>query len=582
MTQIQNIALDKIEPDPEQPRKYFDEQKLRELAHTIVEHGVIVPITLRPHTNAKKREAGHYLLDTGERRWRASALAGLTEIPAIVQADGETIHAGTVLERQLIENTQRADLSALEEGETYRKLREGFQVPIEDLMSRVGKSRSQIYARIALTKLPAAVKKAIGEGRLSSAIAELAATIGDPKLQEQFAAECTGKGKDLSSLGISSEALAADEEKPWDRDAQPLSYRAAKELLRRRYSTRLALAKFDPDDATLTAAGACGPCAYRSGKQLEIGAVAGTTAAADDVCVKTSCFEEKTKATWKRAAEAAKATGLEVLGAKDTKEIFHGAEVRGNSPYVGLDTPLPYELQVSPGKPQTFGKLLGKRAGDVPRVLVQDETGAPRVLLDKSEAVKVLRELGKIDKPAKRDAPKGERAAIAKANKDAEAQNELQEAALTRLLAQLDDLKIPAEKDVPFLRWVGANVLTLTHELFDDSMGTVLARHQLSNEADLVDLFDRAKTVRDMHRVIAEIFIGRLGGRVLGVSDYADQKEKELYASGLKLLGLNWPKALASATEAAEHEAASKAASEEAAKLAADQKPPKPAKKGGK
>lgn len=568
MTQIQNIPLAKIEPDPDQPRKYFDEQKLNELAETIKVHGVIVPITLRPHSNAKKREAGHFLLDTGERRWRASEIAGLTEIPAIVQAEGEQIDAGHVLERQLIENTQRADLSPLEEGETYRRLKEGFAVPLEELMSRTGKSRSQIYARIALTKLPPAVKKAVGEGKLTSAIAELAATIGDAKLQEQFARECLGEKADaLRSLGIQAEGVSKDLD-TWEQVRQPLSYRAAKELLRRKYSTRLSLAKFDTSDETLTKAGACGSCVYRSGAQLELG-VKGASVGADDVCVKTSCFEEKTAATWKRAADAAKAAGVEVVPAKHTKEIFSGAHVRGNSPYVDLETELPYELMKSPGKPQTYGKLLGKKAAEIPRVLVQDETGAPREMIDKSAAVKVLRELGKIDKPEKRESSSSKKTKsltpeqIEKQRIAREAKEAVTEGAMTRMLEQAaaGGAKELGSKETAVWRWLAKCVLDLIN--MGEGVDLMLARRGLKDK-ELHDAVDKAKTANDVRALVVEMIVCDQVKGVHGDYGYASKETKELFADATKLFGLDWSKAVKAAKEAQAAEAASLKASEDA------------------
>ena len=572
---IENIALDKIEPDPDQPRKYFNEQELNELAETIKVHGVIVPITLRPHSNAKKREAGHYLLDTGERRWRASEIAGKTDIPAIVQAAGETINAGAVLERQLIENTQRADLSALEEGETYRRLREGFAVPIEDLMSRVGKSRSQIYARIGLTKLPAAVKKAIGEGKLSSAIAELVATVGDPKLQEQYSKECLGlKDDGLEQLGIQTETIAPDE-KRHDYQPQPLSYRAAKELLRRKYSTRLALAKFDTTDENLIMSeGACGPCPHRSGAQLELG-VKGASAGADDVCLKTSCFQEKTDAAWKRTCDAAKARG--VLVRQDLAShvfIANGAEVRGDSPYVDFDTPAPYELFASPpgGKIPTYGRLLGKCAGELERTLMRDGTGQPREMLDKAEAIQLLRDMGKLEKP---------RAAKAKASSSASNDPDMKKeraeqrkteairaAAFDRFAAQViaGVAEVPEKKEAALWRLLGR---LFARDLFFERQNRITDRRNLEDPDDLEKLPEKLKGAGEARGLVVEMALEGIREFLIDGDEHHDLPKdvKADLAVFETLFGGDWDKCLEIAKLAAEHDALSLKASKEAAKL---------------
>ncbi|MGI8534457.1 MAG: ParB/RepB/Spo0J family partition protein, partial [Candidatus Limnocylindrales bacterium] len=109
---IRNVPLDRIESNPEQPRLTFDEETLNELAASIIEHGVLQPILVRP------AEPGHYQLVAGERRWRAARIAGLDEIPALI----EEIDDDTALEIAIIENLQREDLSPLDEAIMYERM----------------------------------------------------------------------------------------------------------------------------------------------------------------------------------------------------------------------------------------------------------------------------------------------------------------------------------------------------------------------------------------------------------------------------------------------------------------------------
>lgn len=563
-----DIEISKIHPDPDQPRQFFDEAKLHELATSIQAHGVRVPIEVRPHPNAKKAEAGYFMLNVGERRWRAAEIAGLTTIPAIVETD--KVKPGEVLELQLIENSQRADITALEEGETYRKLKEGYGHTIETLMERTGKGHSHVYARIQLTKLPASVKKSITEGKLPPAIASLVATV-DPKLQEQYANECMGKSTtDLEDHGILPEAVSQDGSRVIfsDTDSLPLSYRAAKELLRRKYSTRLSLAKFDTTDPELTKAGACGPCPHRSGAQLELG-VKGAGVATDDVCVKPSCFEEKTHAAWKKIAEAAKLTGVEVISEKVSKDMFHGADLRPGTPYVDLNDDVPYELLATPGKPPTWGKLLGKKAGDVPRVLAKDGTGAARDLLDRAEAVKILREAGKLENPK---APKKTTASTSSSSpgqsKKEAAERAIRAETAMRVLDAIGEKgagDADAKRELAWFRWMGRAVLRTLDLAGSEAVYEYLEHVGCETYEDYIKKIDTAKSAREVRGlIIAALAAEHAAGRIFG---WVGERHNDVMDEALKLFGVSWDKCEDAARLAVEHEQASLAASQEAAKL---------------
>lgn len=152
----QAIAIDQIEASPYQPRHYFSEHRLRELAESIREKGIIQPILVRP-------KGGRYEIIAGERRYRAAKLAGLTEVPVVVKevADGD------LLELSLIENIQREELSRIEEAKAYKRLSEEFNMTHEAIARRVSKDRATITNMLRLLELPAEVQNRLDEGVLS-------------------------------------------------------------------------------------------------------------------------------------------------------------------------------------------------------------------------------------------------------------------------------------------------------------------------------------------------------------------------------------------------------------------------------
>ena len=141
---VQTLKIIEIEPKADQPRKYFDEESLSELAESIKQHGLIQPIIVR------EIGGGFYQIVAGERRWRASKLAGLTEIPAII-IDADAMKAA---ELAIIENIQREDLNAYEEAQAYRSLMNQYSLTQEEVATKVGKSRSAIANTMRLLDLP--------------------------------------------------------------------------------------------------------------------------------------------------------------------------------------------------------------------------------------------------------------------------------------------------------------------------------------------------------------------------------------------------------------------------------------------
>ena len=155
MSQLVELDLDEVVRDEEQPRKNFTKESLEELAASIKEHGVMSPIMV-------VKVGDKYQIVAGERRWRASKLAGLTKIPAIVR----TMDAQNKLELALIENMQRVDLNAIEIATGYAKLKNQFNLSNEEIAKRVGKSAGSIVNTMRLLKLPEEAKKAMQEHNL--------------------------------------------------------------------------------------------------------------------------------------------------------------------------------------------------------------------------------------------------------------------------------------------------------------------------------------------------------------------------------------------------------------------------------
>lgn len=166
------IPIDKILPNPDQPRKEFDQTALEELAQSIKESGVIVPITV-------KKENDKYFLIAGERRFRASKIAGLKEIPAYIKIATKQ----EVMEMALVENIQREDLNAIEIALSLKALIEECNITQEKMSERIGKSRSTITNHLRLLKLPADVQLALRNNKISMGHARSLIGIEDEQTQ---------------------------------------------------------------------------------------------------------------------------------------------------------------------------------------------------------------------------------------------------------------------------------------------------------------------------------------------------------------------------------------------------------------
>jgi ParB family chromosome partitioning protein len=148
--------IEELRPHGQQPRKTFNDEKMAELVASIREKGIIQPLVVR-------RQADHYQIIAGERRWRASQKAGLREVPVVIQDVSED----WALEMALIENIQREDLNVIEEAEAYRSLIEGFDLSQEEVAKRVGKDRSTVANALRLLKLPQKVRDDVIAARMA-------------------------------------------------------------------------------------------------------------------------------------------------------------------------------------------------------------------------------------------------------------------------------------------------------------------------------------------------------------------------------------------------------------------------------
>lgn len=180
---IMELKITDIEPSSEQPRKLFDDEKLLQLSESIKQHGVVQPLIV-------KKEGNTYRIVAGERRWRASRLAGLKTVPVIIKDFSKR----QVMEIALIENLQREDLNPIEEAEAYEKLINEFNLTQEDISRTVGKSRPAIANSIRLLTLDEKIRVMVISGYLSSGHARTLLSIDDVQTQLKVAEEINKRG----------------------------------------------------------------------------------------------------------------------------------------------------------------------------------------------------------------------------------------------------------------------------------------------------------------------------------------------------------------------------------------------------
>ena len=209
------LPISQVESCSSQPRKYFDEEALAELAESIREHGIIQPLTVR------KLSSGYYQIIAGERRWRAARLAGLSEVPAIViEADDRK-----AAELAMIENLQREDLNPMEEAAGFQSLIENYHMTQEEAAQRVGKSRSAVTNALRLLNLTPSVAAMVEDGRLSAGHGRALLTLS-PTLQEKTAETIVHTDLSVRQTEALVKRLQAEKKEKPQKDPNEVDYTA--------------------------------------------------------------------------------------------------------------------------------------------------------------------------------------------------------------------------------------------------------------------------------------------------------------------------------------------------------------------
>jgi ParB family chromosome partitioning protein len=249
---LQMIAVDQISPNPHQPRTQFDEVALRDLAASISAHGIIQPLIV---TVAEAAEgANQYWLVTGERRWRAAKLAGVSKTPAIVREASPQ----QLMEWALVENIQRADLNPLEEAAAYRSLMDEYGLTQADVADRVGKSRPAVANTVRLLQLPAVVQESVLSDTISAGHARALLPLSDQSSMVACLEQVLAK--DLSvrqTENLVKQMLDAGEKKVDKRhdivdDAIMLHYRDLEERFRASLGTRVSINRNEDGSGRIT------------------------------------------------------------------------------------------------------------------------------------------------------------------------------------------------------------------------------------------------------------------------------------------------------------------------------------------
>lgn len=377
MSEFANIELSLITPSLTNPRTHFDAAKLQELADDIKRRGIDTPITVRPLPAARvadtsiDRATGKppavrpvYELVAGERRYRASRLAGVATIPALVRdLDDEQ-----ALEVQLVENLHRTDLTELEEAEGYQRLMEHSTLSADQVAAKITKSRSYVYARLKLLDLTLECKQALREGQIDASRALLIARIPDANLQ-------------LKAIEWAT--------KP-DYSGDVPSVRRLQEWLKNNVMLRLEHAAFKLTDVRLVeTAGSCEACPKRTGANPDLFA----DVASADICTDPACFHGKEEAHRAQLVKKAQAKGMRVVQDKEALEMLDGHGYRSKPPgYAELHTKRP-DLTPEGESPITLAQALGTDA-PAPILFIHPRTQEILELVDESAAAAVLNAKG--------------------------------------------------------------------------------------------------------------------------------------------------------------------------------------------
>ncbi|WP_324622611.1 ParB/RepB/Spo0J family partition protein [Delftia lacustris] len=402
-----NVPILSIARSLRNPRKHFDAAKLQELADSIKATGVHQPILLRPlpeariadeqaWAKAEKRERAQYELIAGERRWRASQIAGLAEIPAMIRpmSDADALRAA------VIENLQREDVTKLEEAEGYRELLDLGNTTADEIAKDVGKSRTYIFNVMKVLDLCEEGRDALRRGKIDFSKAQLIARIPDEGLQLKALSYCTETNY---------------------RGDTP-SYRSCAEHVQQNYMLNLHSATFKmTDEALLPAAGSCKACPKRTGANPDL-----FNDVSADICTDPNCYREKEEAHAIAIKRTAVERGQHIIEGREAKTLMPSAwsgEVAG---YLRLD-----DKRDSPTE-KPLRKLIGKameRQGILPTLIANPHKNGELVaVITADQAQLLLKEAqqeeaaDKIQQEAQREQQQAKRAADQKRKSDYETQ----------------------------------------------------------------------------------------------------------------------------------------------------------------
>lgn len=333
------------------------EKKVDDLAASIAAKGVLQPILVRPVADDE------WEVVAGHRRLAASRKAKLETIPAVVvrMTDREAIEA------ILVENSQREDVHPLDEADNYRRLTTPpHNLRAEDVAAKIGRSPAYVHGRMRLCSLHKKVARVFRDGGMSLTTALAIARVSEALQPE-----------------------AADTVRHYH------SHADVDKAIRDRFMLRIAQAQFDPKDATLVpAAGSCTDCPKRSGNVPALF----PDLAKDDRCTDRACWSGKESAAWAKRAEVEKAkgdAGATVVADEDAKALFEGYDrtrLKGKSGLVDLG-----DEDMVGGKWQKWRAALGKDGRDLRRTLARDGAGHVHEMVDRKEALRVLKDAGKLD-----------------------------------------------------------------------------------------------------------------------------------------------------------------------------------------
>ena len=225
---VRELSVDMISPNPDQPRTDLDDDSIAELADSISKFGLLNPVLVRPHGEG-------YQIIAGERRWRASRVAGLERIPVCVRASTET----ESLEMALIENLQRRDLNAIEEARGYRKLLTGHSMTQSELADKVSKSRSTITNALRLLDLPEEVQELVYDGKMTAGHARAVLSVPDDEVRAKLAKRIVEDGLSVRETENLARLYAAGQTERTQRPATPKTFKVVARKLRRLLNTNV-------------------------------------------------------------------------------------------------------------------------------------------------------------------------------------------------------------------------------------------------------------------------------------------------------------------------------------------------------